>query len=204
MGHGPRAEAGYDLSMTELLDGGAHRFLVRVGSDRGAAVAGELDLTQVSAADRALDATLIEQARSRMGRTLVEQGVKEALRDNLEHAEWDAVAGRCLACTNCTLVCPTCFCTTTEDRIDVTGNVAERSIRHDSCFTQSHSHLHGGSVRSSIKSRYRQWLLHKFSTWYDQFGSSGCVGCGRCITFCPVGIDVTEEIARIRGDRHAT
>jgi ferredoxin len=100
-------------------------------------------------------------------------------------------------------VCPTCFCTTTEDDIDVTGGVAERRIRHDSCFSLEYSHLHGGSVRTSVKSRYRQWLTHKFATWYDQFGSSGCVGCGRCITFCPVGIDVTEEIAIIRGETPA-
>jgi sulfhydrogenase subunit beta (sulfur reductase) len=201
MGTGPRAERGYDLSLTELV-AGEHRFLVRAGSPKGAELCVELGLEPAADADRAEDGAACESARVAMGRSLEEHGVRELLRDNLEHPEWDAVAERCLACTNCTLVCPTCFCTTTEDRLDLSGETAERGLRHDSCFTTGHSHLHGGSVRSSIKSRYRQWLTHKFSTWYDQFGSSGCVGCGRCITFCPVGIDVTEEIARIRGDRH--
>jgi Fe-S-cluster-containing hydrogenase component 2 len=111
---------------------------------------------------------------------------------------WEEIATRCLNCANCTLVCPTCFCSTVEDTSDLTGNHAERWRRWDSCFTLEHSYLHGGSVRSSEKSRYRQWLTHKLSTWWDQFGTSGCVGCGRCITWCPVGIDITEETDRIR------
>jgi formate hydrogenlyase subunit 6/NADH:ubiquinone oxidoreductase subunit I len=111
---------------------------------------------------------------------------------------WDEVATRCLGCANCTMVCPTCFCTTVEDTTDLTGEVAERSRRWDSCFTLDHSYVHGGSVRASLKSRYRQWLTHKLSTWIDQFGTSGCVGCGRCITWCPVAIDITEEAAAIR------
>ena len=64
------------------------------------------------------------------------------------------------------------------------------------------SYIHGGSVRTEAKSRYRQWITHKLSTWHDQFGSSGCVGCGRCITWCPVGIDITAEVAAIAASRH--
>jgi ferredoxin len=118
---------------------------------------------------------------------------------NLEHPRWDEVATRCLSCTNCTLVCPTCFCTSVEDVCDLSGERAERWRRWDSCFTMDFSYIHGGSVRASAKSRYRQWMTHKLATWIDQFGSSGCVGCGRCITWCPVGIDITEEVRAIRG-----
>jgi sulfhydrogenase subunit beta (sulfur reductase) len=203
MGSGPRADSGYDLALTELLDEHGHRFVMHVGSDRGAAIARELSPAAASEHDISSDRELVDSARGRMGRTLEERGVRELLLDNLEHPAWDQVAERCLACTNCTLVCPTCFCSTQEDRIDVDGQGAERHARHDSCFSLEYSHVHGGSVRASIKARYRQWLTHKFSTWYDQFGSSGCVGCGRCITACPVGIDVTEEIAKIRGGPHA-
>ena len=71
----------------------------------------------------------------------------------------------------------------------------------DSCFTVDYSHIHGGAVRGSTRSRYRQWMTHKLATWIDQFGSSGCVGCGRCITWCPVGIDITEEARAIRDER---
>jgi ferredoxin len=126
------------------------------------------------------------------------EGIRELLLDNLEHPRWDEVANRCLACTNCTLVCPTCFCSTVEDTVSLDGAEATRSRRWDSCFTLDFSALHGVPVRQSKRGRYRQWMTHKLATWYDQFGSSGCVGCGRCITWCPVGIDITEEVAAIR------
>jgi Fe-S-cluster-containing hydrogenase component 2 len=125
--------------------------------------------------------------------------VHELLLRNLDHPRWDEVATRCLTCTNCTMVCPTCFCTTVEDSSDLTGAKTARSQRWDSCFTMDFSYIHGGSVRPSGRSRYRQWMTHKLSTWWDQFGTTGCVGCGRCITWCPVGIDITEEVAAIRG-----
>ncbi|HSN27710.1 MAG TPA: 4Fe-4S dicluster domain-containing protein, partial [Kofleriaceae bacterium] len=116
---------------------------------------------------------------------------------SVDHPRWEHVAARCLACASCTLVCPTCFCSTVEDRTDLAGEVAERVQRWDSCFTTEHSHVHGGSVHASIKSRYRQWLTHKLASWIDQFGTSGCVGCGRCITWCPAAIDITEEVAAL-------
>jgi ferredoxin len=135
-----------------------------------------------------------------MVRRLDTTDLRRLLFGNLEHAEWERVAERCLACANCTLVCPTCFCTTIEDRSDISGERAERRRRWDSCFTEAFSYIHGGSVRLSVRSRYRQWLTHKLAGWVDQFGVCGCVGCGRCITWCPVGIDITEEVAAIRGN----
>jgi len=95
------------------------------------------------------------------------------------------------------MVCPTCFCTTSEDVTDLTGEHAERWQHWSSCFEPDFSHVHGGNIRTSGESRYRQWMSHKLGTWFDQFGSSGCVGCGRCIDWCPVGIDITEEAARL-------
>ena len=108
-----------------------------------------------------------------------------------------------MACGNCTLVCPTCFCATVQDTTDVSGTV-ERDREWASCFDVEHSYLHGGSVRETTRARYRQWMTHKLSTWWDQFGTSGCVGCGRCVTWCPVGIDITEEAAAIRASDGAT
>jgi sulfhydrogenase subunit beta (sulfur reductase) len=133
-----------------------------------------------------------------MGRQMDTNGLKELLQGNPTHKQWDDVAARCLTCANCTMVCPTCFCTTVEDHTDLTGQTAERVRRWDSCFTLDFSYIHGGSVRTETKSRYRQWMTHKLASWIDQFGTSGCVGCGRCITWCPVGIDITAEVAAIR------
>jgi len=127
-------------------------------------------------------------------------GIKELLYSNLENPQWDDVAGRCLTCANCTIVCPTCFCMTVEDVTDLSGAHAERWRRWDSCFTVDYAKVHGGNFRSSAKARYRQWMTHKLASWIDQFGTSGCVGCGRCITWCPVGIDITEEVKRLKGE----
>ena len=198
MDTGPRAKSGYDLALTELLEG-EHRFLVEAGSDRGAR-----DPRRESGQRRPRRPTRRRPRRSpsecasQMGRELDTDGIKELLYRNMEHPRWDEVSERCLTCGNCTLVCPTCFCHTVEDMSDLAGEEAERVRQWDSCFTLDHSYIHGGSVRNSGPSRYRQWMTHKLATWIDQFGTSGCVGCGRCITWCPVAIDITEEAAAIR------
>ncbi|WP_018637923.1 4Fe-4S dicluster domain-containing protein [Parafrankia elaeagni] len=152
----------------------------------------------VTSADRAAAEAAVERAAARMGRVVDAGGLRDLLAASLDHPRWDDVAERCLTCGNCTMVCPTCFCVTVEDVGDLAGGEAERWRSWESCFSLDHSYLHGGAVRAAPRSRYRQWLTHKFGTWHDQFGSSGCVGCGRCITWCPVGIDVTEELAAIR------
>jgi ferredoxin len=197
MGTGPRAREGFDLALTELREGPS-RLHVEVGSERGAALLARLEWTPATPDEvRAADA-VVEHTASSMGRTLDTTGIKELLYRSYEHPRWDDVAARCLTCANCTLVCPTCFCATTEDVTDLTGEHAERWRTWDSCFTLAHSYVHGGSVRATPRSRYRQWLVHKLATWIDQFGTSGCVGCGRCITWCPVGIDLTEEVRAMR------
>ena len=207
MGTGPRVRRGYDLALTELVAPGRHEFVIEIGSEPGAEVLAELSAAGTGAGESPVstqEAALQEaeaavgRAASQIQRRLDTTGIQELLYANFDHPRWDNVAQRCLTCANCTMVCPTCFCTTVEDVSDVTGMHAERWRKWDSCFTQNFSYIHGGSVRSSAKSRYRQWMTHKLASWIDQFGSSGCVGCGRCITWCPVGIDITEEVRAIR------
>jgi ferredoxin len=200
MGTGPRASSGFDLSLTEVMDGADHRFVAEAGSDRGAELLDAIPHRPCLPRDDEAAEGVVSLAAASMGRTLDTHGIHDLLLGNLDHPRWDDVASRCLSCGNCTMVCPTCFCTTTEDVTDLTGDTSERWRRWDSCFTLDHSYLHGGSVRSSTRARYRQWMTHKLATWIDQFGTSGCVGCGRCITWCPVGIDLTEEVAAIRGE----
>ncbi len=198
MNTGPVAESGFDLALTEVLAEGHHYFVVEVGSPRGREVLE--DVRHRVALDPELDAATAvhERTASQMGRELETDGLKELLYRNYEHPRWDEVADRCLTCGNCTMVCPTCFCTTVEDVTDLNGSHVERNQLWDSCFTIDYSHIHGGAIRTSSRSRYRQWMTHKLATWWDQFDSSGCVGCGRCITWCPVGIDITEEAQAIR------
>jgi ferredoxin len=199
-GCGPAVGPGYDLALTELADGEQVRYVVETGSAAGERLLARLPGTPAPPAvvDEARDA--VARAATRMGRSLPEADLHELLAGSYDAAHWDDVAARCLSCGNCTMVCPTCFCTTVEDVTDVAGEHAQRWLRWDSCFDLDFSYLHGGPVRTSTRSRYRQWLTHKLGTWHDQFGGSGCVGCGRCIAWCPVGIDITAEVAALAGE----
>ncbi|MDA8395829.1 MAG: 4Fe-4S dicluster domain-containing protein [Candidatus Dormibacteraeota bacterium] len=197
MGTGPGAESGFDLAITEILEDEEPRYLVRVGSDRGAMVLNEVESRPATPQDEAARREVLERAESQMGLRVVTDGLPELLERNLEHPRWDQVASRCLSCGNCTQVCPTCFCVSVEDITDL-GGTAERRRRWASCFEVGHSYIHGGPVRPTTRSRYRQWATHKLGTWHAQFGTSGCVGCGRCIAWCPVGIDLREEVSAIR------
>jgi sulfhydrogenase subunit beta (sulfur reductase) len=207
MDTGPRATTGFDLVLTELLDDGGHRFLAEVGTDAGAEVLAEVTTRASEPADERRAEAAVERAAQQQVRHLDTTDIRDLLYRNLEHPRWDDVADRCLSCGNCTMVCPTCFCSTVEDVTDLTGDGAERVRGWDSCFSLEHSYVHGGVVRASVRSRYRQWMTHKLASWIDQFGTSGCIGCGRCITWCPVAIDITEEVAAIRAtdgeDAHA-
>jgi ferredoxin len=195
---GPKTTWGFDVALTEILETGRHYFVVECGTDRGAKILAELSDRAPNESELAAADATVARAAAQMGRHLDTDGIKELLYRTLDHPRWDDVAARCLSCANCTLVCPTCFCSTVEETNDLTGEHAERWRKWDSCFTVGFSHLTGGDVRTSVKSRYRQWLTHKLGTWIDQFGTSGCVGCGRCITWCPVAIDLTEEVRALR------
>lgn len=203
MGTGPRAVDGFDLVATEVIEDDRHEFVVTAGSDRGEAVLAAISGRPFTDRDEEAIGSIVADTISHMGRTMPRTGVKELLAENLDHQIWDDIATRCLACTNCTLVCPTCFCSTMEDATDLLGS-ATRTRRWDSCFASDFSNLHGRPVRGSTRSKYRQWMTHKLSYWYDQFGVSGCVGCGRCITWCPVGIDITAEVFNLKHDAEAS
>jgi ferredoxin len=211
MNTGPRVRSGFDVVLTEI-DG---QFVVEIGSRRGAEMMADIEWTPARARDvdevRTISAVLEEEMQRRDAAPYSQQrgvrqrhmdttGIRDLLVGNLEHPRWSEVAQRCLACGNCTLVCPTCFCAAVEEVSDLAGEHVRRERAWDSCFNAEHSYMNTGTVRKTTASRYRQWLTHKLATWHDQFGVSGCVGCGRCITWCPVGIDITEEVAAIRGE----
>jgi len=197
MGTGPAPGEGYDLALTEVLDG-EHRFVVTVGSERGSEVLADVEHTPAEDDDLAAAQAVVDEAVGAIERHLDTEGLARLLDAEVEHPLWEDVAQRCLACGNCTAVCPTCFCTSVDDVSDLSGQHAERWRVWDSCFTAGFSYVHGGPVRSSTASRYRQWMSHKLGTWQAQFDSSGCVGCGRCLTWCPVGIDITAEARALR------
>ena len=191
---GPKVTGGFDLALTELPD----IFLIEIGSEAGSEMMRGIQWEAATAFDLSRASRVTQRAEKLISRQLQTDDLPDLLYENLEHAHWDEVASRCLSCANCTMVCPTCFCSTVEDSTNLQGTASDRISVADSCFNRDFSHVHGGNIRPSIKSRYRQWLTHKLASWHDQFGSSGCVGCGRCITWCPVGIEITEEVNSIR------
>lgn len=192
-GDGPRATQGFDIVLDERDDG----FVLECASDRAQAIVAGLALASATSAQIAEAHRQSEQAEQKMTRRLPGRNLRDALFANLEHPRWDDVANRCLSCGNCTSVCPTCFCHSEPEQQRIDGSESTHAREWDSCFTRGHSYLHGFTVRPDTRTRYRQWLTHKLGSWHDQFGRSGCVGCGRCITWCPVGIDITEEATAI-------
>ncbi|WP_226703098.1 4Fe-4S dicluster domain-containing protein [Microbulbifer elongatus] len=201
MNTGPEVTLPADLTMTEVIDVERHLFLISAGSERGQGILQQLPVQPAEVEVKKLAERAVQSAVSQMAqgvRSFDSSDVKELLYRNYESQAWDKLADRCLSCANCTMACPTCFCSTVEDTTDLSGDNAERWERWDSCFTGEFSYISGGAVRADTRSRYRQWMTHKLATWHDQFGTSGCVGCGRCIAWCPVGIDLTEELQRIR------
>lgn len=198
MGTGPDAKEGFDLCLTEL----ENNFLVEIGSEAGRMAFGHESISWQPASAFMLQSAQkgLAAARDKMGRELPDpESLKEQLLGNLDHPRWEEVAKRCMSCGSCTQVCPTCFCWDVYDNTLLPGDTIIRERVWDSCFNPDYSYVFGGSIRPNTKSRYRQWLTHKFASWYDQFDTSGCVGCGRCITWCPAGIDHIEEITAIRG-----
>ena len=198
-GTGPNITHSFDILMTEVDDG----FVMKSGSERGASIMASLKLQDATQHQCNNAVAGVEQA-AKMQTKRIPFDNKRELRDllfaNLGHSRWDEVAERCLSCGNCTSVCPTCFCHSETDKPSLDGNSTAHQREWDSCFTAGHSELGGKPVRENTRERYRQWLTHKVGSWFDQFGSSGCVGCGRCTTWCPVGIDITEELAAISGE----
>lgn len=200
MQSGPAVKEGYDLALTEVIDERQHYFILMIGSERGRVICGDLQLRAATNDETDLSHIHVERTIEKMIRKVDNAHVHEVLAKSWDSKQWDNVAKRCINCANCTMACPTCFCSDTEDVVSIDATHVDRWQSWESCFNLSHSYIHGGSIRNSAQSRYRQWLTHKFGTWWDQFGVSGCVGCGRCITWCPVGIDVTEELKQLQAE----
>lgn len=202
MNTGPKAKAGFDISLTEVQDTDVHFFIAEAGSTIGKKILAAVNYRKAAEKEISRAQRVIDHAAAQMSRSFDTSNLRRIFFERDDHPHWDELAKKCLTCGNCTMVCPTCFCHTVEDSTSLSGGYTERWRRWDSCFTQDFSYMHGGSVRSSAKSRYRHWLTHKLSTWVEQFGTMGCVGCGRCITWCPAGIDIRQEANTILREKY--
>lgn len=195
-GTGPKVKNNFDIAMTEIDDG----FIVEIGTHRGFDIINQLQLIsshlmqEKTAQENEEKAAVTQTKKIPLNNS---RGLRDLLMSNLDHPRWDDVANRCLSCGNCTSVCPTCFCHSEAEKPSLDGSASEHHSEWDSCFNEGHSYFGGKVLRDDTKKQYRQWLTHKVGTWWDQFDTSGCIGCGRCVTWCPVGIDLTEELRAI-------
>lgn len=196
MNTGPQVKQGFDLNITELDD----VFVLTIGSELARRLLVGVPYEDASGYILTNVDHKLEHARQQMRRKLDTEDLPQLILDNLDHPYWNEIGKRCLSCTSCTQVCPTCFCWDTVDEMSLDGKTTRRERVWDSCFNPGYSYQAGGNTRPTIYSRYRQWLSHKLGTWKQQFGTFGCVGCGRCITWCPAEIDLTEEIAALRNE----
>ena len=198
MGTGPGAESGYDVAITELPE----VLLVDV-PERNLAIFQGIELKPASEAELRAGGEMVQRAKEQMGRKIVRQDLSKRMYASMDSPAWGKVAERCLACGNCTMVCPTCFCNTVVDSTDLRDGSVSRVRVWDSCLSKDFVYSAGGNPRLQRMSRYRQFVMHKFAYWPDEFGTYGCVGCGRCVTWCPVGIDITETVDVVLRDQQA-
>ena len=203
MGTGPKADVGLrprahrDPRRRPSLPRRGRQRARRRGSPRPAAPRRRI------AADLEAAGAAVAGAAEKMGRQVDTTDIRDLLARNLEHERWDDVAERCLTCGNCTLVCPTCFCTSVEDVTDLTGEHAERTRSWDSCFSRRPL-LHPRRQRQALRPLALPPVADaQVRHLVGPVRHSGCIGCGRCITWCPVGIDVTEELTAIRASEGA-
>lgn len=204
MGTGPEVKDGYDVVLTELRDS----FLIESGTVRGQDLLAQLDLEEANDTDVSEKAERIEACRRAMKKSIRAEELPGLIYRNLDHPRWTDIAERDLECGNCTQVCPTCFCNSRYDLVRLSGistrsrEVSGTRVRKwDSCFSRNFGRVHGGNFRPSRRARYRQWMSHKLAYTVEQFGLPGCVGCGRCITWCPAGIDITRELEALKDVR---
>jgi ferredoxin len=193
VGGSPHSEDGLDAIMTEL-DG---RYHVKALSDRGMGIVGIAKslFQEPSAGDKqalkdAHAAALEEPQRSIAGM----EHVAEALRRNFDSPLWDKLAQACIGCGACTYLCPSCHCFDIND--EVTGRsplTGERVRTWDNCqFPDFTMHPSGHNPREDTGARLRQRICHKLLYFVENHKMQQCTGCGRCITHCPVGIDIVH------------
>ena len=199
MGTGPAAESGYDVAITELPE----KLLFDIPGKNMGLFQG-IDLNAATEEELQEGEEMSRRAREQMGRRVSQKDPARQMYATMDSPVWGKVAERCLACGNCTMVCPTCFCNTIIDRTDLRDGSVSRVRIWDSCLSKDFVYSAGGNPRQQRTARYRQFVMHKFAYWPDEFGTYGCVGCGRCITWCPVGIDITDTVnAVLKGQQDA-
>ena len=200
--HADDVEYGFDLFFNDIGDD----YLVMVGTARGddmVLATGPL-FSAVTPPDVAEYKRRLAQRRSEYRLSVDLQDMSEIFELEYTSEIWDELGARCLACGNCSNVCPTCYCYDVKDEVLPGGTDGARVRTWDTCLYSQHAAVAGGeNFRHSQASRIKFRFYHKQRGFVAEYGRPSCVGCGRCIVACPVDIHVVEVINRLRGVRDA-
>ena len=192
-------DEGYDLFFTDQ----EKYFLVWVGSSQGHdLIRLAPDFFEENLLDKDIQAYIHwQEERSRTFKTEINFiSMPDLMELNYRAPFWEKVGDACLACGSCTMVCPTCNCYNIMDKIPLEKKPGKR-IRHwDSCTLHDYSLVAGGeNFREKKSDRLRLWYTHKLQAYVSKYGKPSCVGCGRCLVTCPVGINARTVAKALEG-----
>lgn len=195
VGGKPHSKEGLDVLLTDLGD----RYYVEILTKKGEEVIRKpKDLfTKATEKEKKLRDKIQSEAEGKVTKNVEVAGVKEKLDELFESDYWERRSATCVGCGICTYLCPTCHCfdITDEDR----GKCGRRIRTWDTCMVPEYTvHASGYNPRPGKKSRLRNRVFHKFNYYPKRFDKIACVGCGRCITRCPVGIDIVEVLEDVK------
>jgi ferredoxin len=192
MGGGPCSSEGSDLLLLDLDD----RYIAEAVNEKGAALLEDQAFEKSDEKSLSLAKKTKKHAEASMKPVVRKEDLEEELERLFNDPVWKDVAESCLSCGICTYLCPTCHCFDICD--EASGQVGERIRVWDSCqfplFTEQAS---GFNPRPTNRERFRQRIMHKLSYLPKSQSMTGCVGCGRCVTECPVNLDIREVMASL-------
>jgi formate hydrogenlyase subunit 6/NADH:ubiquinone oxidoreductase subunit I len=192
VGYSPVGEEGSDVQLVPLENG----WLLRVLTDKGGELVGDPGdgWARATAEDGNRIPDLEKEVAGQIERSPVNREWSQVLEDGFEHGAWDRLAQHCLGCSVCAYVCPSCSCFDMNHE----GNAwcGEQCRSWDACtFPLFTHHASGHNPRETKQERYRQRVLHKFAFKEDGDQPFRCVGCGRCVSLCPAGLDIVNTVA---------
>ncbi len=181
VGGSPFDRRGSDLLLTDMGD----HYALEAITDRGKALVQSMPS---ASADQTDDVNKVQsKAEASLPKTFDSTGIRDKLYQLFSSNYWEKMQQSCLGCGVCTYLCPTCFCF---DIVDEKQR-SQRVRNWDTCmfrvYTQEAS---GHNPRPTKLERTRQRIMHKYAYWLDNINEIGCTGCGRCVRYCPVNLDI--------------
>lgn len=193
VGGGPASEENVDAIMFDLGDTVYLKTVTDEGEELAKALSGVLEAA--GDAERKAAEKIAKEAEGKIQRSIDTEGIAEKLPSLYDHPFWEQFSDRCLGCGICTYLCPTCHCFDIQDETEAFN--CRRARMWDTCmFAEYTLHASGHNPRPTRKQRTCNRVSHKYSYFPSRFDVIACVGCGRCINYCPVNIDILDILEK--------